>query len=562
MPRKIGDSTREDLVNAPLPDKTKTYTVISHSYAINTILQTLEDCGFEVEAEDYRCNEGAKVAHGSFIINYQGDPELKMTYSFSNSYDKSLRFKSAIGAQVTLNGAYMLCDMNHWIRKHTGTADNETETLIKEHITNAKQYFDQLVSDKEKMKEINISITEFGSIIGELFLRKILTVDQISAIGKEYDSPSYQYSTGKLNLWTCYNHIILALKQSHPSKWMHNQISVHLYFSTRYNFEQFDDPAEPAEVEGEVTEQVNIDGEEVPAMKSILDQVPPVILPGFDNPVVEAVIPQEHLEPMEEYKNPNQITLDDAIEAEAKKEQEPVNVAPEINPEYIKEHCELCDKTYDPNDTTCVKCMAPEEEPVVIKEEVVQEQPVPGEAVPGEAVPAVTTDVYLPKSEFPGIEVEDDFELEGKFLHVKYIEVVEGVDYLVCAPAELTPFEEEVLQNENPEAVTLEVEETPVDETPVEQSISSDPGVEEIPLPEVEATAPEEIQEVPETPNDLAAATVTADPRVYDILQAELEAIYGHKPEFTYIKTESQYEITLSTGETCTLTKTYIDGLL
>ena len=52
------------------------------------------------------------------------------------------------------------------------------------------------------------------------------------------------------------------------------------------------------------------------------------------------------------------------------------------------------------------------------------------------------------------------------------------------------------------------------------------------------------------------------DPKVKNVITNELEAIYGYRPEFTYVKTETQYEVTLSTGETCALTKTYIDNLL
>ena len=50
MPKKIGNVDRTVLTGAALPPATKTYTVISHSYAINTIMQALEDNGFEVTA--------------------------------------------------------------------------------------------------------------------------------------------------------------------------------------------------------------------------------------------------------------------------------------------------------------------------------------------------------------------------------------------------------------------------------------------------------------------------------------------------------------------------------
>ena len=246
MPAKIGTVGRSTLTSAALPAKTKSYTVISHNFVITTILQTLQKHGFQVESEEYRCTPGAQVAQGTFHINYQGDPELGMVYSFSNSYDKTLRFRAAIGARVLINDAYMITEDDHWKRKHTGTSDQETADTIEEHIQNAQIYFDQLKTAKDAMKTIEIDKDTFGATVGRLLFKGLLAIDQVSLILREYNNPSFKYTTGPNNLWTCYNHIIYALKQTHPSKWMQNQAGVHLYFATTWNLIQFDE--EPEEI--------------------------------------------------------------------------------------------------------------------------------------------------------------------------------------------------------------------------------------------------------------------------------------------------------------------------
>lgn len=244
MPAKIGTVGRSTLTSAALPAKTKSYTVISHNFVITTILQTLQKHGFQVESEEYRCTPGAQVAQGTFHINYQGDPELGMVYSFSNSYDKTLRFRAAIGARVLINDAYMISEDDHWKRKHTGTSDQETADTIEEHIQNAQMYFDQMKTAKDAMKAIEIDKDTFGATVGRLLFKGLLAIDQVSLILREYNNPSFKYTTGPNNLWTCYNHIIYALKQTHPSRWMQNQAGVHLYFATTWNLIQFDEEPE------------------------------------------------------------------------------------------------------------------------------------------------------------------------------------------------------------------------------------------------------------------------------------------------------------------------------
>ena len=63
MPTKIGTVDKSELINAALPTATKTYTVISHEYIIDTINDALTANGFTVKEEVYRCTLDAKVAH-------------------------------------------------------------------------------------------------------------------------------------------------------------------------------------------------------------------------------------------------------------------------------------------------------------------------------------------------------------------------------------------------------------------------------------------------------------------------------------------------------------------
>jgi hypothetical protein len=254
MPRKIGDVTKDVLVNAALPMQTKTYTVVSHQFIIDTIQQALKASGFEIEKETYRCTEDAQIASGKFIITYGDDPDLKMLYAFTNSYNKKVKFKSSIGAYVVENGAAMISRIDHLIRKHTGVAKTEIETSIVSHIANASEYFDQLKEHKAMMSTIEIDKTQFGSVLGELYMHGFINTDQISAIKKEYTKPVYTYTTGPNNLWTCYNHVISALRDSHPKKWLAHQVEVHTMFTLKYNLEVFDEDETSNEKQSDLTE--------------------------------------------------------------------------------------------------------------------------------------------------------------------------------------------------------------------------------------------------------------------------------------------------------------------
>jgi hypothetical protein len=212
-----------------LPNATKSYTVISHSFIINAINAHLQ----------HKCTKDAQQAVGKFILDYNNDPELQLSYSFVNSYNKTIKFGATFGAYVKESESFMIGALGNWNRKHTGTADQETNAKIGEQMADAKEYYEDLRLTKESMKTYTITKNEFGALLGIFYINGFMSKDMVSIATQEYHKPSYNYSLGKDNLWTCYNHILHALKQSNPKVWMANQSAIHFYITNQYKLDEY-----------------------------------------------------------------------------------------------------------------------------------------------------------------------------------------------------------------------------------------------------------------------------------------------------------------------------------
>ena len=239
MPTKIKECTKQHLFDVALPNQTSTYTVISHKSVVDLSIECLENAGFKVNQEHYRCTGNGNIAQGVYRLTFMDDPELSMMFAWSNSYNKQMRFKCGIGAYINQTGSSMVCgDMGSWARKHTGTADTETEETIKEQIKDANMYYKQLVKDKESMKEIHISKRQQAQLLGILFAEhEILTTEQASIIRQQMSRPSFKYGNPD-SLWAFYNHVTLALQQSHPKTWMEDQRVLHWFISDAFKFDK------------------------------------------------------------------------------------------------------------------------------------------------------------------------------------------------------------------------------------------------------------------------------------------------------------------------------------
>jgi len=239
MPKKIQHTTKANLLSIDLPQHGASYTVISHEFIINYAHQALSAAGFIVLEEEYRCTADGQIAQGVYKLNYNNDPELAMMFAWTNSYNKQVKFKCVIGAYVNKTGSVMISgDIGSWVRKHTGTADTETQETIDSYISNAHMYYNQLCSDKASMETISLNKRKQSQLLGVLFAEyEILTTEQASMVRDQMKKP-YHVFTNTDSLWAFYNYVTIALQTSHPKTWMEDQRILHYFISSINNFAQ------------------------------------------------------------------------------------------------------------------------------------------------------------------------------------------------------------------------------------------------------------------------------------------------------------------------------------
>lgn len=237
MPKKITEWGKAQLISVDLPNHGDSYTVISHQSVLDYVYTELAAAGFGVVSESFRATADGQIAHGIHVLNYNSDPELSMMFAWTNSYNKQVRFKCGVGAYVNQAGTFMVCgDMGSWARKHTGTADEETVETIKDQINDAKMYYNQLVADKEAMKDIPMTKRKQSQLLGILFAEyQILTTEQASIIRSEMTKPTHVFEDSS-SLWAFYNYVTRALQSSHPKTWMEDQRVLHYFISSVNNF--------------------------------------------------------------------------------------------------------------------------------------------------------------------------------------------------------------------------------------------------------------------------------------------------------------------------------------
>lgn len=238
MKRTIsGMDAYSKMIGAKLPEKTSSYTPISHSSVISRVRSEIVSAGYIITGEDYRATNDGQIAVGTFRMNYKSDPHIDLCANFINSYNKQYAFRFSLGGVEKESGNALLLSntkFGSYKRVHKGSADILAAGKIKEFIKDSDDYWKKLIERKEALMSIELLPSDAYTVVGDLFFdQKILNTMQMNTIRSEMEKPSFDYRVDENSAWALYNHIAVSLKDSHPADWMNHLQKVDEVFCSR-----------------------------------------------------------------------------------------------------------------------------------------------------------------------------------------------------------------------------------------------------------------------------------------------------------------------------------------
>lgn len=224
-------TTKEYILKAEVPTKTRTYAPVSHAQLIDLTLESIHSAGFELDRETYSSYNNGNVANGRYTIKNVADPEMQLQIGWQNSYDRTASLKFAIGTHIVVcsNGC-VSGDYGAFKKKHMGIVEPFSKVHIKEYIKQAGDSFKKMQIEREVMKQIELTKRDKAELLGRLFLEEeLLTTMQLNIIAGEIEEPTFDYGAPD-SVWELYQYTTHAMKESHPRLWIANHIKAHNFF--------------------------------------------------------------------------------------------------------------------------------------------------------------------------------------------------------------------------------------------------------------------------------------------------------------------------------------------
>lgn len=248
MNKKLSAFEKEQFLrNVELPfEKTSSYTPMPHGSMIDTVVETLYKYGMTVTNRTYSMNKFGTVMTGRFGINHRHvtDHEMGLEIAFQNSVDKSVSAKVAIGAQVFICANGMISAEHAFKRKHTGGVIREFQTFLQHTIQRSSDYFEQLVGQRDEMKNIQVDKKLAAELVGRMFIEQnLITATQVGIIKRElvgsdnfamFNSDGTSINDYTANLWYFYNNLTEALKTTAPRSVISAHVENHKFLEEQF----------------------------------------------------------------------------------------------------------------------------------------------------------------------------------------------------------------------------------------------------------------------------------------------------------------------------------------
>jgi hypothetical protein len=226
------NSTKQFLINTPLPEQTRTYKPVSHKQLMDLTLEGIHQAGFSLDKEIYSSAKDGLIANGKYLIKDVLDSEMQMQLIWQNSYNKALSLSFSIGAMVLVctNGMISMRNLNSFRKKHVGEIQTFAPERITEYIKRAGDIFAGLQGDREAMKQVEISKRVQAELIGRMYIEEsFLESTQLNIIKRELIKPTFDYNASH-SLWELYNFTTFAIGGIHPARWIEDHIDAHRFF--------------------------------------------------------------------------------------------------------------------------------------------------------------------------------------------------------------------------------------------------------------------------------------------------------------------------------------------
>jgi hypothetical protein len=209
------------LLAVPVPEKTASYTPISHKTLLSITRKAIEYKGYGWTFTFNTGRRGQEMV-GTFVI---GKGQFRRMVSVMNSYNKQLRVGVSSGVETFVCRNGCLFGDTVYLHKHTGDIDKQLGEVVNNQLRKLDDDFHNNMVWFKSLKKVTLKTKKMKKLASQLLEDDILKPRMFKVLQKEILKPSFDYGSSG-TAYQFYQHCTHAIKKARPDMYvkLHKQL--------------------------------------------------------------------------------------------------------------------------------------------------------------------------------------------------------------------------------------------------------------------------------------------------------------------------------------------------
>ena len=199
--------TRDDIANAPTPDRTRTWVPVPHHRLLELAQITIEGQGYSVTNQAHGLWGNADRYFGLMELASENEADdYRLVLGLRNSHDKTFPASLALGSQV------LVCDNLSFFgevvltRRHTRFIERDLPGIVAQAVGRLSEMRIQQADRIDAYKQKRIQDRTAHDLMVRAVDSRVIPVTQLPLVVQEWRAPSHtEFTENGRSVWRLYN---------------------------------------------------------------------------------------------------------------------------------------------------------------------------------------------------------------------------------------------------------------------------------------------------------------------------------------------------------------------
>ena len=229
--------TRQDVNAVEVPSATSTWFPIGHGEVLDTVIQNLNQIGFEVKRQQLALSSQGDRFFGTLDLTAPIAEGVSLAVGVRNSIDKSFPMGLCAGERVFVCDNLAFGSTIAIKHKHTRFGAQRFSYRVSQSVSGLEQYREIAAQRIERFQTTELTEDKANSLILQAFEQRVVNSRLLPAVIHEYREPQHAQFQARTvwSLLNCFTEVLKDRQEGNPHEFARQTIRLQTLLAAQLN---------------------------------------------------------------------------------------------------------------------------------------------------------------------------------------------------------------------------------------------------------------------------------------------------------------------------------------